>query len=205
VALFLLVSGVHAADQCVDTNNLWSCFGVLEVRTPNAPPGNVARMIRYANGEIMFEIEKDGRVARALLIPKADAQFFFGLQNGAGIEPNRNPFAFIDQTFGVVVRNLHSAFPLGPKAATEAPRESNAAAPGDASFAVTIQRIDSQSIRYTLTPIEHDGEITGIIRLKLFASLPNSFSLREWLSDTQFDKLGDVRSRRLPKHPVLLQ
>jgi len=194
-----IASSAYAADACVDANNPWTCFGVLDFKLPVAGQDRVARMIRYSNGEIMFEIENANSVQRALVVLPAGIEFFSGLQGRQDLDVRRNPFTFIDQGFNTIIALLLQSFPAGPQSAT-ASGDATVELEGDASAHVILQRIDSQTLRFQAV-ITGGRQLTAIGTFKqgLIPSLPNSFSLKEWLSKEEGIKtLAAARSRKRP-------
>src|SRR5262245_37033659 len=110
-AAMMIAAGVfagetRAADTCVDASNPWTCFGVMELKMPIGGQVRIARMIRYANGEIMFEIESAGGTQRALVVLPAGIEFFSGLQSKQDLDIGKNPFTLIDQGFNAVIALL---------------------------------------------------------------------------------------------------
>jgi len=156
-------------------------------------------MIRYSNGEIMFEIENANSVQRALVVLPAGIEFFSGLQGRQDLDVRRNPFTFIDQGFNTIIALLLQSFPAGPQSAT-ASGDATVELEGDASAHVILQRIDSQTLRFQAV-ITGGRQLTAIGTFKqgLIPSLPNSFSLKEWLSKEEGIKtLAAARSRKRP-------
>jgi len=192
-----IASGAAAADACVDANNPWTCFGVFEFKLPVAGQDQIARMIRYANGEIMFEIEGAKGVQRALVVLPAGIEFFSGLQSKQDLDVGKNPFTFIDQGFNAYIALLQQSFPAGPQSVTDT-GDATVALEGDASAHVILRRIDSQTLRYEAV-VTGDRQLTtgGTFKQGLIPSLPSSFSLKEWLSkEAGVKTLAAARSRK---------
>lgn len=194
--LFLAFASHAQADVgCIEPKFPWSCFGALEFAVPNSTPAAIARMLRYRNGEVMFEIESADGLKRLLLVLPSGTQFVTGLKPDEQTSLGKNPFTFIDQGFGNLVFILQQAFPQGPKAAGDTPQTVTVALQINASARVTIVKVGAERIDFEITATGNYALTThGSILGPLTPELPENFSLEGWSAEKASAKtLGEAR------------
>lgn len=177
-ALLLLSSccvfAAPASAPCAAAGTSWECIGMVEIRVGGA----AYRISRYANNEMLADIEANGSRKRYLVAQPSGTEWYFGLSPQELAAPASNPFAFFDYAFALPVAALRLAFPDGP-----------ASIPGVAvqrSVVVEANPVTIRASKHTTGDIEFRleigaaGAIEGQMHPALLEPMDASFSLNGW-------------------------
>jgi hypothetical protein len=142
------------AIPCALPAGKWGCFGMIEMR----PDGKAVRLTQFSNGDMLMEIEQDGRTKRLLIAMSTHSERYFGLTEseltlgripGSEISTLRNPFLFFTDAFAGPIMALHLGFPDGPSSVPSSATTRHVALwgkPGD----ITAQSLSATRVSYRL-------------------------------------------------------
>ena len=186
---WLWLQPAHAADPCDPPQQVWACFGSLELRSA----GQTIRMSIHANQELLAEIETAQIKRRFLRVQPSGKVLYSGMSDEDFASGDKGPFMFFDYPFGNVVHALRQAFPGGP------------AALGANAATVDID-MDGRTVTVSVKPInatllsfemrsEQIGAITGQIHLQRAPALPATQAMTDWREATgqRYETLGQAR------------
>lgn len=167
----------------------WDCIGAIEMRVGD----RALRMSKYANDEMLAEIEQGGIIQRYLVVQPSGSELYFGLSSQQIDSPAANPFAFFDYAFALPVAALRLAFPAGPSAVPDSAAQRDVLLQGIPVSVHASKRSDGH-IDFSVegTPL---GPISGQIVATFLPPLDGSYPLAGWMhkSGTRFNVLSDAR------------
>jgi hypothetical protein len=141
--------------------------------------GGVAyRISRYANSEMLADIDAGSSRKRYLVAQPSGTEWYFGLSPHEVSAPAANPFAFFDYAFALPVAALRLAFPDGPSSIPEVAVQR--------SVVVEANPVTIRASKRTTGDIEFRvelgavGAIEGQLHPALVKPMEEGFSLAGW-------------------------
>lgn len=203
--LFFLIASLmgtpaNAQSPCLYPSDPWSCFGSFELRLKGKEGSQVqvAQMIRFTNGEFMFEMERQGTRKQLLRVLPSGLELLSGLSEDESPEVGpKNPFMFQDLLFAYPFMSLRLAYPSGPASVSETATKTAIVVENKYPATVTATRLGPERIGFHLSM--DDGRIPPMDVVwdgKLNKPLPDDMPLTNWkqASGTTPPDLGQARS-----------
>jgi hypothetical protein len=133
----------------------------------------------FPNRELLAEIEQGAVTKRYLALPSG-IQLYSGLSANESTSPGRkNPFAFLDLSFGVPITALRTAFPLGPSSVSDGESKRDILLQGKPTMISTTRRSELR-ITYRLEPAS--VHVNGLWEKLVQNPLSGDYSLVGWTS-----------------------
>jgi hypothetical protein len=191
----LLSTSAAGQSRCLQEGAPWSCVGFMELEQGDGRA--FIRLIRYANGESMLEVETPSGTKQHLTVLPSGVALYSGLTDDESPKAGaRNPFMFLDMVFTYPFTALQLVYPAGPASVPQEARDTPVTLekhPGT----LTVSRLSPYQIRFRL--VLHDDSklmLDGIWDGRLREPLPNSLSIANWRHElmNSFATLRDARS-----------
>jgi hypothetical protein len=188
----LRVTATHAASACPAPAGSWDCVGAVEIRVGE----QAFRMSRYANDEMLAEIEAKSGNKRFLVAQPSGSELYFGLSPQEMSSPGANPFAFFDYAFALPVAALRLAFPDGPLSVAASAAKRDVVVDGNPVTIHASKRGDGR-IEFQLETAA-TGLLAGYLVPTLLQPLDGGYRLTGWKrkSGPRLDSLNDARLTR---------
>lgn len=182
--MFALRASAHACPPAS-----WDCIGAIEMHVGE----RAFRMSKYANDEMLAEIDQGSIRQRLLVAQPSGAEVYLGLSAQQIASPADNPFTFFDYAFALPVAALRLAFPGGPPSVPGAAVQRDVVVEGKPVSVHASKRGDGQ-IDFSVdgAPL---GRISGQIVASLLPPLEGGYPLAAWLpkSGARCNALRDAR------------
>ncbi|MDB5920474.1 MAG: hypothetical protein JWR40_4708 [Massilia sp.] len=187
----LRVSGAHAAQACPAPGS-WDCLGLVEIRVGE----RAFRMSRYANDEMLAEIEAKSDSKRYFVAQPSGSELYFGLSPQEFSSPGANPFVFFDYAFAGPVAALRLAYLDGPSSVAASAAKRDVVVGGSPATIRASKRGDGR-IDFQLETAAA-GPIAGFLVPTLLQPLDGGYRLTGWerKSGPRLDSLNDARLSR---------
>lgn len=169
----LRVLAAEAVAPCPASASSWHCLGAVEMRVGE----RTFRMSRYANDEMLAEIEEKAGSKRYLVAQPSGSELYLGLSPQEISDPAANPFAFFDYAFALPVAAVRLAFPNGPISVPASTVKRDVVVEGN-RVAVRASRPSGGLITYQVESAA--GVISGQIIPRLLQPLEGGYSLAGW-------------------------
>jgi len=186
----------QAAEKCLHPQTVWSCIGSVELRSSrNGEPENL-KMVQFANGDLLAEVERKAVTARALIVKPSRATFYQGVADLQSVESTSSPFLFFNEAIGWgVFLPLQTAYPQGPDSVPEGSNEKAVQIERE-QLSIVTTRLGPNRIAFHYRIGNPPNRVEGTWDGQVLSALPDQFSLAEWkhkLSGT-IQTLGDARA-----------
>lgn len=166
--------GAFAADAVKPCVASWECVGMVEIHVGDS----AYRMSRYANNEMLADIEAKGGRKRYLVAQPSGSEWYFGLSQQQIASPGANPFTFFDYAFALPVAALRLAFPDGPASVPAAAVERKVVLESN-PVAVRASKLADGRIAFRVQ-IGAAGAIEGQLDPALLQPLQGDYPITEW-------------------------
>lgn len=192
--LALAALAAHANDGCLQADTPWSCIGTVEIRSVSKGEPVRLRMVRFAGGDVLAEVEQPGIRASALAVLPSGTLLYRGIDL-QDVDSPRGPFMFFNEAIGWgAFFPLHSAYPSGPASVPEGRSEKTIEIQKQTLTLVTT-RAGRQRVEFSYAFGDSAARVEGSWDGEAPAALPDDFSLADW-KHKRAERLGVLRDAR---------
>lgn len=114
-------------------------------------PSGKIRMYQFENDELVVELELSNIMKKYLRVSPSRIEFYWGLSDSevAG-SSGKNPFQFIELSFGLPLMSLAAAFPDGPATIPDGELVKKIMLQNNHPFTVKANRLNSQKFSFSI-------------------------------------------------------
>ncbi len=163
--------------------------------TRNGEPEKL-RMVQFAGGDLLAEVERKGVQTRALIVQPSRVTFYQGVSDLKLVESTQSPFLFFNEAIGWgVFLPLANAYPLGPDSVPDGINEKTVQVERE-QLSIVTTRLDQHRIAFRYRIANSPNRVEGTWDGQVPPGLPDHFPLAEWkhkLSST-IATLGEARA-----------
>ena len=175
-----LAIGRAEAQSTCPKDEPWACYGSIEMAFAADDESSVARISRFANGEILGEISGSKSGQQKLLVLRPFIRLYYGVPDKEIKEGF--PFIFFDYAFAVPAMALKAAFPLG-SASVVATGNSMPVHFDGMEGKLSVERQSATRIKYRLELHDQKGMVmTGYWDTAVLKPLADEYKLSDWKS-----------------------